>query len=142
LTCSWYHWIDNILRSSQKFESFNLGLYLFFYEFWEFTDLEQRVLKFPGKKVTGQIQTDLGQIQTKSIEIPWKKRAIALRSVLQDRRRRRTDMQLDRRERRSSMGAHRGAVCGGGETGAGCSGMGWPHYTSRSRATETLSWTE
>jgi hypothetical protein len=45
--------MDNTLRSSQKFDSFNLGLYLFFYEFWKFIDLRQNVMKFPKEKNDG-----------------------------------------------------------------------------------------
>jgi hypothetical protein len=55
MTCNHDHWIDNNLRSSQKFELGKKDVQIFFYKFYKFSDLEEITKKSSKKNVSGQI---------------------------------------------------------------------------------------
>jgi hypothetical protein len=44
-----YFWIVHLKKTSQEFESLNLGSYLFFYEFYKFSDLFKSLNRFLKK---------------------------------------------------------------------------------------------
>jgi hypothetical protein len=63
MACNQYHWIDNNLRSSQKFESGQTETYSIFGGFYKLQVRGKRIKKISFKKIeTGQIYlADAGQ---------------------------------------------------------------------------------
>jgi hypothetical protein len=50
----WYHWLDNLTRILQKFESGQTDKYLFFYKICKFTNLLKKIKKVFPKKNTAR----------------------------------------------------------------------------------------
>jgi hypothetical protein len=56
------HWLDNLTRILQKFESGQTNKYLFFYKICKFTDLLKKIKRFFLKKILrGPVPAELGR---------------------------------------------------------------------------------
>jgi hypothetical protein len=56
------HWLDNLTRILQKFESGQMDKYLFFYKICKFTDQLKKIKRFFLKKILrGPVPAELGR---------------------------------------------------------------------------------